>query len=486
VAIMLERATGFVGGSEEHRCRGLARAAAVLAGQLLAIDAYAAAPERPSLTSLRQDEDWSALCDPALRTVVLDALKCIPLTPDRSAWLSLGGEVRERYEYAHNPLWGEDPQDDKGVLLQRYIAQGDLHVDPHIRLFGQLYGALEDGRAGPTGPVDENQLDVQQAFVELAAPLPERNSGILRAGRQELRYGSGRLVDVREGPNVRRKFDGGLARLARGNWRLDVIAARPADDEPGTLDDGTNGSQALWGGYATGRSPGWLSLGSSLDLYFLGYRNEEARYDQGSGPETRQTVGARVWGERAGWDWNWELIGQSGELGHGDVRAWSVASDTGFTWHEAFLTPRLGLSANIASGDEDPDDPDLETFNPLYPRGSYFSELALLGPRNFYNLHPFLTVNPTDRLALTADVDLFWRLQTEDGIYAPSGRLLRSGAGSDARYVGTELSLNASWQVNERLSLTGVYAHFFPGQFLEETGPAKDIDYVELTLKIQF
>ena len=29
-----------------------------------------------------------------------------------------------------------------------------------------------------------------------------------RVGRQELEYGSGRLIDVREGPNVRLSFDG--------------------------------------------------------------------------------------------------------------------------------------------------------------------------------------------------------------------------------------------------------------------------------------
>lgn len=474
--------------SRSDERRSLACAAAALAGQLLAGETLAqtAAPERPSFTSLRPDEDWSALCDPARRTEVLDALKCIPLSADRSAWLSLGGEIRERYEYTHDPLWGEEPQDDHGVFLQRYIVQGDLRLDPHVRLFGQLHSAREDGRTGPTSPVDENRLDVQQAFLDLSAPLGAGMSGTLRSGRQELRYGSGRLVDVREGPNVRRKFDGGRVRLDLGDWRLDGIAARPADDEPGMFDDGTNGSRALWGGYATGQSPAWLPFGTSLDLYYLGFRDDDASYDQGIGPETRQTLGARLWGEQAEWDWNWEFIGQFGELGRGDIRAWSVASDTGYTWQETFLTPRLGLSANIASGDEDPDDQDLETFNPLYPRGSYFSELALLGPRNFYNLHPFLTVNPTDRLAITADADFFWRLQTEDGIYSPSGQVLRSRAGSDARYVGTEVSLNASWQVDERVNLTGVYAHFFPGEFIRKTGPAKDIDYVELTLKVQF
>ena len=102
---------GAVNGPDELRCRLWQAAAAVLAGQLLAGSAFAAGPDRPTFTSLRQDEDWSALCDPARRMPWFDAIKCVPLGADRAAWLSLGGEVRERYEYTHNPLWGEDPQD---------------------------------------------------------------------------------------------------------------------------------------------------------------------------------------------------------------------------------------------------------------------------------------------------------------------------------------------------------------------------------------
>lgn len=479
----------MLGGLKARRERaGLPRklVVAAFALRLLAVQADAEATERPQIKPLRQDEDWSSLCDPALRDGVIDRLKCLPLSADDSAWLTLGGEVRESYQDTHNPLWGDDPQHDDRVFLQRYALFGDLHLGPSVRLFGELYSALEDGRAGPTSPVDENQLDVQQAFVDLSTPLPADSQGMFRGGRQELRYGSGRLVDFREGTNVRRKFDGGLARLSRGNWRLDVVAARPADDEPGFFDDGTNGSQALWGAYATGRSLDWLPFGSSLDLYYLGYRNDDSTYQQGSAAETRQTVGARFWGDSAGWDWNWELVGQAGEFGHGDILAWSVASDTGYTWSDAPLTPRLGLSANIASGDTDPDDADLQTFNPMYPRGNYFSELALLGPRNFYNLHPFLTLNPSERITVTSDVDFFWRLRSEDGIYSPSGQLLRSGAGSDAHYVGTETSLNVGWQATDRLSLTAIYAHFFPGRFIEETGPSKSIDYVEFTLRFQF
>ena len=46
--------------------------------------------------------------------------------------------------------------------------------------------------------------------------------------------------------------------------------------------------------------------------------------------------------------------------------------------------------------------------------------------------------------------------------------------------------MNTSWQATDRLNLTAIYAHFFPGRFIEETGSSKPIDYVELTLRFQF
>lgn len=146
----------------------------------------------------------------------------------------------------------------------------------------------------------------------------------------------------------------------------------------------------------------------------------------------------------------------------------------------------MAINANIASGDDDPDDADLGTFNPLSPRGSYFSEAAVLGPRNFVNLHPFVTVHPTDAWSLTADVNFFWRLDVKDGVYSPSGRLIRSGSASNHRFVGSAVSLASDWQIERHLNLTAVYTRFFPGAFIEDTGPAEDIDFFEVSLRFRF
>ncbi len=439
---------------------------------------------RPAFGKLRQDEDWSSLRDPARRSGPLDALKHIPLDRSGSIYLSLGGELRERYEYTRHPAWDDDPQDKRGVFLQRYILHGDLHLGPDIRFFAQLLSALESGRAGPAGVPDENRLDLQQAFVDLSVGAAARRRITLRLGRQEMSYGSARLIDVREGPNVRRKFDGGRLSVNAAGWRVDAFAVRPTFDKPGAFDDRTDGDRALWGAYAVA-TPSWLPAGA-IDLYYLGFHDAAGRYVQARGRETRHTIGTRLWGAHSGWDWNVELAGQAGKFNGGDIRAWTVASEIGRRWSDAPLKPRLALSANIASGDRNAGDRRLGTFNPLFPRGSYFDELALLGPRNFVNLHPFVTVWPHDDLSITADWNFFWRLETADGVYSPSGRILRAPGGSKARYVGSAVSLNATWQIDARVALTGIYTHFFAGKFIRQTGPARDIDFVEVTVKATF
>ena len=434
--------------------------------------------------SLRYEDDnacWRA-SDPDAS--LLARLKAIPLTEGGDVSLSFGGELRQRYEYARNPLFGQDPQDPSGVWLQRAVLHGDLQLGERVRIFAQLFHALEEGRTAGPSPVDENRLALQNGFVDVRLPLTNASGATVRAGRQELQFGSGRLVDVREGPNVRRTFNAARAILDLPGWRVDALAARPQTVEPGVFDDEADDDRALWGLYATG-APAVLPAGS-LDLYYLGFRDDDGAFDQGVAEETRHSIGARAWGESGAWDWNWEAVFQFGSFGDGDIRAWTLASETGRTWGEVPWRPRLGLSANIASGDDDPDSVDLQTFNPLFPRGNYFSEAAVLGPRNFFNVQPSLRIAPAEGWSVTADMNAFWRLETGDGVYAPSGQLIRAAGGSDERFVGLSTSLAVEYAVSGHLSLGAIYTHFAAGDFIEATGPSDSIDFIELTATFRF
>lgn len=452
----------------------------------LALPAGAAAaetcPTQPN--KVRYQDDVACFLEPGNRTGWPGAVKALPLNGSGEAFLSLGGGIRQRYEYTRDPLFGADPQDDLGVWLQRYSVFGDLRLGPHVRAFAELSSALAFGREGGAGPVDENELALQNGFVDLSFAPAEGAWLTLRPGRQELQYGSGRLIDVRDGTNVRRTFDAARSILELPNWRIDALAARPRTPKPGVFDDSTNDDRALWGVYAAGE-PALLPAGSA-DLYYLGFHDDEGTFVQGSADEQRHSFGLRLWGEELGWDWNVEAVYQFGSFGDGDISAWTLASQTGFTFAALPWQPRIALSTNIASGDTDADDADLGTFNPLFPRGNYFSEDAVLGPRNFFNVHPFVTVQPTASWSFTADMNFFWRLETEDGVYAPGGQIIREPDGSRERYVGSALSLTSEHEIADNLIFTAIYTHFFAGDFLRETGPSEDIDYVELTVEYKF
>lgn len=430
---------------------------------------------RPSYSLNRADEDYRFLSDPARRTDLWDPLKYVPLDEAGSWYLTLGGEARERYEYFNHPSWGEDPQD-HGYLLQRYFLHGDLHAGGHVRFFGQLQSSLEEGRKDGPRPADEDELDLHQAFLDLTLAMGENGSLVLRTGRQELAYGSQRLISVREGPNVRQSFDGFRAMLRTGEVRIDGFAVKPAETNRHVFDDGPDNTRALWGSYAVLPLP--LLPGGNIDLYYLGLFRRTAGFDQGTARETRHSVGTRLWRSEPPLDYNFEFLYQWGSFGTGDIRAWTAASDTGYTVATLPFRPRFGLRADIASGDKDPADPDLQTFNPLFPKGAYFSEAGLIGPANFIDLDPNIDLHPTDRLTLTIDWDFFWRESSRDGLYNNAVVLVRSGRTSDARYIGSMSQAQLLWEIDRHLTFVAIYGHFFAGRFLRDSGPGEDVDYV--------
>jgi Alginate export len=74
-----------------------------------------------------------------------------------------------------------------------------------------------------------------------------------------------------------------------------------------------------------------------------------------------------------GLDYNWEPNFQWGTFGSASIRAWSLSTETGFTFDRIRFHPRPLLRADVYSGDGNPANQALGTFNPLFPRGAYFT-----------------------------------------------------------------------------------------------------------------
>ncbi len=225
------------------------------------------------------EEDWRAL-QTSDRTDVWDPVKFVPISANGTTSLSLGGELRVTYERFGNQSFGLTPPDPDGYFLQRYLLHTDLRAGSRLRVWTEFNSGLENGRIGGPRPViDEDKLDLHQAFVDVAVAATSPSAAILRVGRQEVAFGAGRMYALREGPNVPLSFDGVRAIAHAGTWRLDGWAARPVDNTAGVFDDGSHHSFDVWGVY--GSRVITLSRQSvGLDLYYLGLARDAAHFDQ--------------------------------------------------------------------------------------------------------------------------------------------------------------------------------------------------------------
>lgn len=442
-------------------------------------------PAPPQYALLRQDEDYSYLRDRSCRRDLLDPIKFISLGPQEDQYLTLGGEVREWYEVFRNANWGVGPQDRDGYLLQRVSAYADWHLGEGIRVFGQLTSATEAGRNGGPRPVDEDQLWVEEAFAEYKLPVFADTQVALRLGRQEFEFGSGRLVDAREGPNVRRAFDGFSSIFDNGSWHATVFVAQPVLNRPQVFDDPTDTRTTFWGVYATRLLP---SIGGGFDLYYLGINNSQAIFDRGTGDENRHTLGTRVFGSWGNWDYDWELTYQAGRFAGVPLSAYSFATDTGYTFKSARFSPRFSLKAGATSGD-DPASGHFGTFNPLFPSGIYFGQAAisLNGPSNMLRLGVSLQGNLSETVQFGIDYDWFWRNSLYDGVYGLGGNLLQTGLENRDRSVGSQVSTSITWHATRHVDVSLAYAYFIVGRFLTDSAtPGRDVQYTSAFVRFKF
>ncbi len=77
----------------------------------------------------------------------------------------------------------------------------------------------------------------------------DSESLVLRVGRQEMYYGSQRLVSVRETPNIRLSFDGARLVYQAASMNLSAFAVKPVSIQEGYFNNEPNPDSTFWGLY---------------------------------------------------------------------------------------------------------------------------------------------------------------------------------------------------------------------------------------------
>ena len=432
--------------------------------------------KRPVVMFNRWQEDWSVLKNPCVPRKPLDGLKYIPLGGDPYSYLSLGANLRERFEFSGTPLFGLGSAGSDGYVIQR----AQVHADARIGQYLQFFVQLEDARAFGKDQVkttDKNPLDLEQAFVAWVSPLGPGTIK-LRVGRQEMAFDLQRFISVRDGPNVRQAYDALWADYEYEKWRFIGYATRPVQYRDISAFDDTSNRHLTFSGVRferQGVGPGDLSG------YYSLYTRAGAQFIDAQGDEHRNVFDLRYTGKIAATDWDVESMYQTGHVGDKTIAAWAVGSLFGYTLDSAWK-PRFGLQVDAASGDRHLNDGRVETFNPLFPNGYYFTLAGYTGYANLIHVKPSITLKPSGKLALLFAVGFQWRMSTNDAVYQQGSAVVPGTAGHGTRWTGAYAQIRADWTMATNLIASVEAVHFRVGDSIRELGGSNS-DYVGLELK---
>ena len=449
----------------------------------------------------------------------------------------IGGQVRARYDMKQNfatpgnppAVPGGDPGAidfrDKGgnphndyLLLREKVHIG--YSQPWFSIYAEGRDSSATGDDRDPNP-DADSFDLHQGYIKLgnAKEFPLT----LQAGRQELIYGDERLIGAADWLNIPRTFDALRLRLEGKPGWIDAFVSRPVLADDGSFNQ-NNEYETFSGVYSSTRT---IIPKQETQLYFLS-RNSNVRspfahekdVPQAGGSTARDiyTVGLRIKSlpnQFNGWDYGTEIMGQFGRYKEGGAtlavaktkkslehEAFAAFVGGGYTWTNVAFTPRVGVEYNYASGDNDPNDDQHETFDNLYPTNHKFYGLAdFVSLQNIHNLRFMSAIAPCKNFTISLDYHLFWLADTSDNFYTVTGArrggtTATPGTGygineSYGNYVGSELDLVATYKIMPWAIAQVGYAHFFTGDYIDQSlsSPAfgsKDADYVYLQMTVNF
>src|SRR5205823_5967638 len=139
----------------------------------------------------------------------------------------------------------------------------DLWYQDQFRVFVEYLDAQTISQDLPPALIDKDQSDILNAFADIKL-FDMDGPAYFRVGRQELLYGSQRLISPLDWANTRRTFQGGKVFYRGDKLDLDVFCVQPVVPSPGHFDSVAN-SQIFSGVFGTYR----LNPNQSIDAYYL-------------------------------------------------------------------------------------------------------------------------------------------------------------------------------------------------------------------------
>jgi hypothetical protein len=423
-------------------------------------------------------------------------------------------------------------REDNEFVLQRTRIYLDADVNKNVRGYVKLQDVRTFGEEqGTTGNVAN--FDLLEGYVDLRnlgdlSPILENVE--FRVGRWQWFYGNHRLIGTLNWANQSRSYDGARVRWdnKKGDW-IDLFAASVEEDFTGGVSGSTvsatsDRDEVLYGMYTHFKHDNW---GLVSEPYFIARSRSRDTNDTTYSPgEQRYTFGARVHGKNMSWlpgvDFTFEHAWQAGKFEPapgaiiGDrarttavggrsnssevIQAHAGALGAGYTFGNVGWKPRIGYDYVYATGDKRPGSGASKTFDQIYPTGH--ARLGYIDFHGWQNIrdHQFhLTLKPSKKLLVKADLHFFRADQVADNWYSVGGGVIRAGGntilrngGSTVKKVdpdyGQEIDITVKYKLFKNFGVVGGYSHYFVDDFIKDTNNGLDrgTDWVYLQTTMKF
>jgi hypothetical protein len=437
------------------------------------------------------DADWRYLDDPEnTEWDFWDVLKRCRLCDDTVMFTS-GGEFRFRFNNEVNSrLLNTGPVALRGITnnyeLSRVRVYGDLYVTQWLRAYVEFIAADSYDQDLPPQPFDRNWGDILNAFVDVRTVELNGSPVWVRVGRQELLYGSQRLISPLDWVNDRRTFQGVKAFWQGEHLSLDAFCVQPIIPNNRRFDAPDNNIvfSGLWATYKFDKNR-WVD-GYVLNLDRAGATDPGVHGRLG--PSNITTYGSRYFGQyESGLLVDFEGMLQSGTFSNRDLFAGAGTAGVGYYSKEAPGKPTVWLYYDYASGDN-PNSGTRGTFEQLFPFGHYyFGFIDVVGRKNIHDVNASLTFYPTDWFTVQGQAHNFHLANSHDALYNAGGAPIRQDpTGRAGNYVGQEFDLLFNFHLTKHQELFITYSYLFAGEFIRETATTPNARRDPQALYVQY
>lgn len=437
-----------------------------------------AEPPRPTLRA-RWTEDWSVLRDAAPLSDSVSRpwrrIKYIPINDSGSSYLSFGGETRlahERYDDADAGVSDTGRQD---AALLRAALFGDLRLSQQWRVFSELgYATAHDREGGPSA-VDETDPDLWQLFIDYGLTFDNGERLVVRLGRQLIETANV-FITAGEANNIRLSYDGIRIAIPRHTeTKFDAFFAEYVDYSDGTFDMSGTG-EYFWGLKAGRRL---TAAGLDVNALYLGWDLKDRQFEQGGAErhdEERHTL--MLWmnrplTEERRWGVDYYFAYQFGEYegstDDSDIKAFAAFGSFQYALSYANSPVILGLKTSYFSGDDDPEDDELNTFYNHVFGTPYFGWARDIMPFNLIHVQPNVSFR-LGPVGITLSHEFLWRADTDDAYYnSPNAITIRADESGSA-WLGQQTQLAFRLSPRPGIILSAYLAEWFVGDAIDEAG----------------